>query len=167
MNTEKIWDFIEKYYPNYYTSEGITDNGDLRMILDGQEEEGSHAWRIKEDIKSSVSFGRLYDPKKLKDNLFREEVQNRYNESCKAIYEKAIEGYLESQKEKETVTMTFSIADIDQAMEENDIDYPLTDHGKLEALRHAKEHFDANASYWDNILEGVLFVINKSNGIKS
>ena len=163
MNTERnVWDFVQQYYPKYQSCAEIAENDDLQVLIDGEEEEGSHAWRIKENIKSSVSFGRLYDPQSLKDKLCEKEIENRFNESCKAIYEKAIEGYLESQKEKETVTMTFSIADVDQAMEDNDIKFPLSEFGKIKILKHVKDNFDANASYWDNILDGINHVINES-----
>ena len=39
---ETTWDFVEKYYPDYYQSEEITLSDDLEKILKEEWEEGEH-----------------------------------------------------------------------------------------------------------------------------
>lgn len=61
------WNFVEKHYPDYYSSQEIAHNNDLSKEI--------------EDAKKSPSLILIED----------------YNRSCKAIYEKAIENYIKTQ----------------------------------------------------------------------
>lgn len=167
-----VWDFVQQYYPNYGKSQEIAENDDLQVLIDGEEEIGSHAYRLKQEIISDYSSKypyNTYDEREAYRDDVSNEIEKRYNDSCKDIFEKAIEGYLEDRKTKSTfrVDMPMVIADVDQVMKDNDIDYPLTPHGKIEVLKDCRDNFDANATYWDNLLESVSRIINQSNGVKT
>lgn len=149
MNTEKTaWDFVEQYYPNYSTSEEIARNNDLLVIIETGERGNSEKWKAEQII-----------------------IREWYNESCKSIYEKAIEGYFEALKnvtvDNSHIVMPLSISDVDQVMEDNDIDYPLTEYGKLKVIEDCRDNFDANATYWDNLLESVNRIIEHTNSLES
>ena len=77
-----VWDFVEKHHPNYYSDNEIALADDLQKIIDGEAETGSSAEEY---------FVNTCD-----ENM--EVVKERYNEVHRSIYEKAIEGYLESLK---------------------------------------------------------------------
>jgi hypothetical protein len=78
------WDFVERYYPNYYGSDLIAKLNDLDMILTESDSEWSEGaqqlWDAHEsDLQAIV---RLQD------------------EVMVSIYRQAIEGYMESVKTK-------------------------------------------------------------------
>lgn len=77
-----VWEFVEKYYPNYYSSGDILLADDLQKIIDGEAETGSSAEEY---------FINTCDENK-------EVVLEQYIRVHKHIYEKAIEGYLKSLK---------------------------------------------------------------------
>ena len=77
-----VWEFVEKYHPKYYSDNEIAIADELQKIVDGEVEEGSCA----EDY-----FINTCD-----ENM--EVVKEKYNKVHRSIYEKAIEGYLESLK---------------------------------------------------------------------
>jgi hypothetical protein len=76
------WEFVSKYYPDYYSSSEIAENDDLHVIYDNEEEEGSDAYDTLQDT---------YDGD-------RELAKAAMHESDVAIYEKAIENYIETKK---------------------------------------------------------------------
>ncbi len=84
MKTE-VWDFVEKYYPNYHKSEEIALSGDLQLIVDGQAEPDSPA--------------ELYLRKNCDDNI--DVAKDKLHEVNEGIYEKAIEAYLNTKPENE------------------------------------------------------------------
>lgn len=79
------WDFVEKFYPNYYSSDEIAKANDLDMIL------------TEPDTEWNEGANRIW--------LYEAE-EDMYNVACiqdevmSNVYRKAIEGYLESIKEK-------------------------------------------------------------------
>jgi len=87
MNKE-IWNFVEKYYPNYSSCDEILYNEDLLKLLEGEVNTGA------DSIYNSIR-------EELVDLLPNEEdileiAEQRYAESLVIIYEKAIQGYLET-----------------------------------------------------------------------
>lgn len=90
MNTT-IWDFVEQYYPNYSSSDEILHNEDLLKLLEG--EVGTIADSVYNSIRED-----LFDLFGIEPN--EEDIlgvaQQRYAESLATIYERAIQGYLET-----------------------------------------------------------------------
>lgn len=73
------WRFVEKFYPDYDHCNEIAYNNDLSVILDDGPQEGSCAMSVFEDLSEDM-----------------ERVVEEYNSSCAAIYEKAIQAFIES-----------------------------------------------------------------------
>jgi hypothetical protein len=46
MNMPNVWDFVEKYYPNYYSSDRIALSNDLAKLVHEEYEEGDCAHRL-------------------------------------------------------------------------------------------------------------------------
>jgi hypothetical protein len=81
---ETAWDFVEKYYPNYDSSDLIARSNDLAVICEDCQnlQEGSCAKKLFEDeLGSSLT----------------EAEQEQYIVNCK-IYEQAIENFINTQK---------------------------------------------------------------------
>lgn len=74
------WDFVEKYYPDYYSADEIAYADDLQKIKDGELE--GNAARLWED--------------KFKGDL--DAVEAEYNRVHVEIYKESIKSYLESLK---------------------------------------------------------------------
>lgn len=95
-NEVSVWDFIEKYYPNYSSCDSIAECNDLQKIL-GNEIEGV-AEKIYNEILDDL---RLFWGGGLSDQELRSEamkvVEARYNEVHVFVYERAIEEFLKQQ----------------------------------------------------------------------
>lgn len=78
----RAWDFVEKYFPNYESSDLIAYSDDLQKIIDKEEEEGSDAERLLE-----LSFDGQ-----------RDIAASEQNRVMREIYEDAIENFLTLQK---------------------------------------------------------------------
>ena len=98
MKIENVWDFVEKYYPNYYQCNHIAENDDLHKLFDGQMEKGSGAERLYNDIRDEAKImWNGCDEETLQAEIDKE-IENRKNASDADIFERAIEGFIESQK---------------------------------------------------------------------
>lgn len=74
------WEFVEKYFPQYSSSNQIALANDLNLIISGEEiEEDSHAHELLQNTY----------------NGYREHAQDNYNAVMLDIYQRAIEGYIE------------------------------------------------------------------------
>lgn len=77
-----VWGFVERYYPNYYNAQEIADADDLQKIIDDEMEEGSAAYTSWiEEYEEDMSC-----------------VKQDYEAIHRSVYEKAIQGYLDSLK---------------------------------------------------------------------
>jgi len=88
MSAEKLtnaWDFVAKYYPNYYSSDDIAHNDDLEKLHFEEYEEGDCAHRLL--IKE---YGGEFNEESHK--LIKRDLDASYRD----IYERAIENYLET-----------------------------------------------------------------------
>ena len=74
------WGFVEKYYPNYTSSDEITRNDDLCKLLNNEHENGSDAAKLLEE----EYFGDIRHPN----------IEADYKASLCDIYEAAIKNYL-------------------------------------------------------------------------
>jgi len=81
------WDFVEKYYPNYYGSDEIAYNDDLSKLIHKEQEDGDFASEL---LKTE------YD-----NDIRNPKIQRDYNRSMSEIYETAIEYYLKEQQKSE------------------------------------------------------------------
>lgn len=81
-NKLKVWYFVEKYFPNYHTSDEIARSNDLSVILEGCAKEGSIAAEI---------FAEEFD-----NNI--DAVKQAHNESELYILQTAIENFLNSDE---------------------------------------------------------------------
>lgn len=89
MNTENIWNFVEKFYPNYSSSDEILHNGDLLNLLEGEVNSGADSlYNMLSDILIEEFLG--IEPS---EEQVLEFAQQMYNQSLVEIYEKAIKGY--------------------------------------------------------------------------
>ena len=78
MNTTQ--DFIEEYFPNYSSSQAITDLNDLQKLIDNEYEQGDCAHSLLTDVYM--------------DNIDNPRIREDYSELLIRVYEKAIQGYL-------------------------------------------------------------------------
>lgn len=77
------WDFVEKYYPNYSSSNTIAENEDLCKLVNKEQQKGDDAHRMLiEDYGGDIK-----NPQILID----------YNQSLVKIYKAAMEAFLETQ----------------------------------------------------------------------
>ena len=92
-NEVSVWDFVEKYYPNYSSCDSIAECNDLQKILDNEIE--GVAEKIYNEILDDL---RLFWVGGLSDQELRSEamkvVEARYNEVHVFVYERAIEEFL-------------------------------------------------------------------------
>jgi len=80
VELESIWNFIEKYYPNYFQSDEIAFINDIDKILNEAEEEGSEADKILVN--------------KYKGNRNSRVLQLDKLETMNYLYEKSIENFI-------------------------------------------------------------------------
>lgn len=79
-----VWEFVEEYYSGYVNSGQIAIADELQKIVDKEDEEGSMARDyFVHDCNGDIN-----------------EVMRQYEYVHHEIYKKAIEGYIESLKEK-------------------------------------------------------------------
>ena len=86
MSMTTAWDFVEKYYPNYYGCEDIAKCNDLAKLLDEDFEDGDCAAQLLEsDYNNDLKCGH---------------IQVDYDKLHKEVYEKAIENFLKIQSKE-------------------------------------------------------------------
>ncbi len=88
-----VWEFVEAYYPKYSSCDEIAENDDLTKIIDG--EINGNAETIYNEIETELTENMGFSPEEFQ---IVEVAQKRLHESNASVFEKAIEGYIESQK---------------------------------------------------------------------
>lgn len=79
---QDVWGFVEDYYPNYHSCQWIAKEQDLYKLVTGEYEEGDSAHQLlQEDYKG---------------NIENSEIEADWNRLQSMIYEKAIQGYINS-----------------------------------------------------------------------
>lgn len=84
-----VWDFVQRYYPNYHGCDEIAHNDDLHKLSEGEYEKGDCAHQL---LKREYG-GNLKNPR----------IKRDLTESNEAIYANAIEGYILEQRAEATV----------------------------------------------------------------
>ena len=79
------WDFVAKYYPNYYSSDDIAYNEDLCKLEHEEYDEGDCAHRLLIE-----EYGGEFN------DTSRALIKRDLDASYRDIYERAIENYLET-----------------------------------------------------------------------
>jgi hypothetical protein len=83
-NNSEVWDFVEYYYPNYSSCEWIKKEAEVFKLMTGEYEEGDSAHQLLvEDYKGDIE---------------NSEIETDWNRLQSMIYEKAIQGYINSIK---------------------------------------------------------------------
>lgn len=77
-----VWDFVEKYYPDYYRSDEIALADNLQKLLD-EEVNGDAEELLKKEYNN---------------NLKNPHIQLDYDSLHKEIYEKAIQGFIDKME---------------------------------------------------------------------
>jgi len=84
VDKQDVWGFVEDHYPNYYSCEWIKKEDDLYKLVTGEYEEGDSAHQLlHEDYKGDIE---------------NSEIEADWNRLQSMIYEKAIQGYINSVK---------------------------------------------------------------------
>lgn len=92
---DNIWEFVVKFYPNYYKCDEIAYNDDLSKIVNGEYlEEGSGALDLYNNLKEKWDTKGQTDEDYVHEMVLKE-TGILLKESNAYIYEKAIEGFLE------------------------------------------------------------------------
>lgn len=98
MVLKTVWDFVERYYPNYSQSDEILLNDTLQKVVDHEETEGdcAHKKYLELEEVAIEEFGKDLDPDDL-DSKIRMFAQFQLNGSNEDIYESSIESFIEEQ----------------------------------------------------------------------
>lgn len=117
-NIKTVWEFVEKYYADYSSSDEIAHNEDYHKILEGQI--NGCAEDLYNEIKEGKAehFAYTLDQEELESEVLKE-VQQLYDSSIAEIYEEAIKGFLENSKPKE-IEKTFYLIGGDATREYDD-----------------------------------------------
>ncbi|MDA3780327.1 MAG: hypothetical protein PF487_08960 [Bacteroidales bacterium] len=75
----KIWEIVEKYYPNYYSCNLIARNSDLGKLLEKDYEDGSEAEYLLHSEFNGI--------------LNNKNIELEYYKTSCEIYEKTIENF--------------------------------------------------------------------------
>lgn len=86
-----VWSFVERYYPNYSSCDIIAYNNDLSKILDGDIDSLLFK-EIEAEIESDIEI--VCPPV----DMVLDEIKERLVKSNEAIYQKAIEGFINQNK---------------------------------------------------------------------
>lgn len=92
-NIKSVWDFVEKYYPNYSSCDEIMRNNDLQKIIDGEINGGAEI--LHAEIENELLDKNGISPE---DFEIQNEIEYKLDYSNLEIFEKSIKGYIETLK---------------------------------------------------------------------
>ncbi|WP_461791463.1 hypothetical protein [Pedobacter sp.] len=140
-NADGVWDFVEKYYPNYHSCDEIMRNDDLCKIVN-QELSGDAAGMFKSEFKSD-----------------HDQAVAAFDQSSKYVYERSIIGYLRSQTDR--ISIVWSLEDIQERAKQGG--YILKEGEALKVLELLRERHDCNIGInWDVIDDYIIMTVPKS-----
>lgn len=132
-----VWEFVAKYYPNYYSCNEIMRNGELCKIVNGDLNGDAEKMFIDE-------FG---------ENL--ELATVAFDQSCKFVYERAIVGYQLEQCGK--ISIVWSREDVGMQAKNNG--YILKDGEAQKVLDILKDKHDCTIGITWNVIDDYLSYI--------
>jgi hypothetical protein len=174
MKKQHVWDFVEKYYPKYSSSQEICDANDLSKIVEGELNGAAleifNDYIVFCDEKRNVALPCLVEHK-LPDNweeVYSEELAIAladYNELHVSIYEKAIEAFLERNER----SITWSVEDFEgraKDIEGEDWEKVYDKSGFQDALETMIRHHDCSHGItWDTIDYYLQKICRKNDNI--
>lgn len=131
-NTNIVWDFVEKFYPNYTNSNEIAENDDLHKIVNGEINGDAETMYFEKFNEIKENTNEMLDDEEIKERVLLY-FSILKDASDAKVYEEAIKGFLESQKPP---TKTFYLFGEDVVRSLND-----------EGFDSALELIEANESY--------------------
>lgn len=141
-----VWSFVEQFYPDYHLSKKVLHNKDLKRIITG-------------DVGSEdPEYSKLQE----KYGDCPEQAILDYNDSCKEIYEKSIQGFVKHLEKR--VIVDFDITSVlIQAGEDN---IPLAAEEAPRVLKLIEQEFTPNNpkkdTFWTIISSAIRnYVANK------
>ncbi|MEJ5995594.1 hypothetical protein WG904_14285 [Pedobacter sp. Du54] len=138
---EGVWDFVEKYYPKYYSCNEIMRNDDLCKIVNGE---------LNGDAE--IMFDREFE-----GNI--ELATAAFDQSTKYVYERAIVGYQRSQQG--TISIVWGLQDVEERAKDNG--YLLKEGEAQKVLDMLKDKHDCNIGItWDVIDNYLSYIVPDS-----
>ena len=135
--SDGVWDFVEKFYPKYYSCNEIMCNDELCKIVNGE---------LNGDAET----------------IFREEFKNdlgaaiaTFNQSTEFVYERAIMGYQRSQQG--TISIVWGLQDVEDRAK--DKGYLLKEGEAQQVLDMLKDKHDCNIGITWDVMDDYLSYI--------
>lgn len=140
-NLSTVWEFVEKYYPNYSSCYDIMRNDDLCKIVNG-ELNGSAEIMFKNEFGSDLS-----------------EATAAFNHSSRLIYEKVIQGFIDSRKNN--ISISWGLPDIYERAAHCDCE--LTEDEAIKVLNLLEQKHNAEIGInWDVIDSMISYIVPAS-----
>jgi hypothetical protein len=159
--TVTAWDMVEKYYPNYCSSEEIAISNDLEVIIsarnnDDEPEEGSGAEHLLKDLLSSF----LNSERSYFDDFLLMQKQTQLIQ----IYEETLQTMYREIESKKFASL-WGIEDVHACNEDDELGYDITDKQAEEILQNVISYHDATIGInWDVIREHIaMYFQNQKN----
>jgi hypothetical protein len=170
MKKQHVWDFVEKYYPKYSSSQEICDANDLSKIVEG--ELNGYALEMFNSKVESDKEGALLEECEISASTLWESYpatmqyfQSEYNDIHIEIYEKAIEAFLERNER----SITWSVEDFEgraKDIEGEDWEKVYDKSGFQDALETMIRHHDCSHGItWDTIDYYLQKICRKNDNI--
>lgn len=132
-----VWEFVEKYYPKYYSCDEIMRNDDLCKILNGE-------------LNGDAEI--MFD-KEFEGNL--ELATAAFDQSTKYVYERAILGY--QRRQHGTISIVWGLEDVEGRAKDNG--YLLKEGQAQKVLDMLKDKHDCNIGItWDVIDDYLSYI---------
>ncbi|TCC88551.1 hypothetical protein EZ428_18085 [Pedobacter frigiditerrae] len=140
---EGVWEFVEKYYPKYYSCNEIMRNDDLCKIVNG-ELNGDAEKMFEKEFEGSLALATA-----------------AFEQSNKYVYERAIVGYQRSQQG--TISILWGLQDVEDRAKDNG--YELKKGEAQKVLDMLKDKHDCNIGItWEVIDDYLSYVVPDSVG---
>lgn len=136
-----VWEFVEKYYPRYYSCNEIGRNDDLCKIINGE---------LNGDAEKIFEL-------EFQGNM--ELAKAAFDRYCKYVYESAIVGYQRSQQG--TISIVWGVEDVEDRARHNG--YELKEGEAKKVLDLLEHKHDCNIGIsWDVIDDYLSYIVPDS-----
>lgn len=95
-----IWDFVQQFYPKYYSCDDIMYNNDISMVVNGEWESSESATQLREVLFHGLNAERVTNPllSEVTEEQIHDVAKSILIQSNADIYKRAIEGFIEQLK---------------------------------------------------------------------
>lgn len=136
-----VWEFVEKYYPDYYSCNELMRNDDLSKIVNG-ELNGDAEIMFEKEFGKNLALAKA-----------------AFDQSTKYVYERAIIGYQISQQG--SISIVWGLEDIEDRAKDNG--YLLKEGEAQKVLDMLKDKHDCNIGItWDVIDDYLSYIVPDS-----